>query len=40
MGLIKKEIKNQNIDTKSLNEVIILSKRILKILFVVMIIKL
>lgn len=39
MALLKKDTKsNASVDTKSLNEVIILSKRILKILFVVMII--
>ena len=38
MNHLKKENKNQTIDTKNLNEVISLSKRILKILFVVMII--
>ena len=39
MALLKKETKNSNsVDTKSLNEVITLSKLILKILFVVMII--
>lgn len=38
MALLKKEIKHEEVDTKNLNEVIVLSKRILKILFVVMII--
>ena len=38
MNRLKKENKNQTIDTKNLNEVISLSKRILKILFVVIII--
>lgn len=37
MGILKKESKNnQNLDTKNLNDVILLSKRILKILYVVM----
>ena len=38
MALLKKDINTSEVDTKNLNEVIILSKRILKILFVVMII--
>lgn len=38
MSLLKRENKNDNLDTQSLNEVITLSKRILKILFIVIII--
>lgn len=38
MGVLRKNVDEQKIDSKNLNDVIILSKRILKILFVVIII--
>lgn len=38
MGVLRKNVEEQKIDSKSLNDVIVLAKRILKILFVVIII--